>query len=134
MSFKLLPIVQLWGLTGDWVGLVIPCSSGVYYSNQTHGVVCNHPEVEGIYIPLPAQNVNNTIIDMGTLSELDIKNFLKANSLFEVFGPAKRRKGSGEAWVPVKVKQGLSASKKLWTVSLMAFQGRVGWLTYSNSD
>jgi len=37
----------------DVVGLVLPCKSGVYITNQTDGCCCRHPGVEGVFAPLP---------------------------------------------------------------------------------
>ena len=34
------------------LGLIIECASGVLVSNQTGGVQCIHPEVEGVFLPL----------------------------------------------------------------------------------
>jgi len=35
----------------NW-GILIPCKSGVYWEQQTGGVMCHHEEWEGIFIPL----------------------------------------------------------------------------------
>ena len=44
------PVLRLWALQG--IGLIIACPSGVIYSNQTGGYACDHPEMEGVFIPL----------------------------------------------------------------------------------
>ena len=44
------PVVRLWSLYG--IGLIIPCASGVIISNQVGGYACDHPEIEGVFIPL----------------------------------------------------------------------------------
>lgn len=33
-------------------GVLIPCSSGVIWEQQTDGVMCHHVHIEGIFIPL----------------------------------------------------------------------------------
>lgn len=33
-------------------GILIPCQTGVFWEQQTCGVMCNHVQVEGIFIPL----------------------------------------------------------------------------------
>ena len=33
-------------------GLILPCKSGVLFKHQTGGVMCRHPEIEGVFIPL----------------------------------------------------------------------------------
>jgi hypothetical protein len=50
------PLVQLWGARR--FGLIVLTPSGVYYSNQTGGHACYHPTVEGVFIPLGAEDVD----------------------------------------------------------------------------
>lgn len=40
----------------EHLGLVIIMSSGVVYTNQTGGYACLQPSVEGVYVPLSADN------------------------------------------------------------------------------
>jgi hypothetical protein len=49
-SQKMKPIVRLWSLVG--AGLIIPRSTGIIYTNQTDGYACDHPSLEGAFIPL----------------------------------------------------------------------------------
>ena len=63
--------VQLWSLS-NFFGLIIPEKTGIIYSNQTGGVTCNHPEIEGYYIPLmtgwkPESDPLYNFISTGTL-------------------------------------------------------------------
>lgn len=44
------PLVRLWEFKG--VGLILFWPSGVFYSNQTSGYSCDHPEIEGVFAPL----------------------------------------------------------------------------------
>lgn len=44
------PIVRLWSLVG--AGLIVPRSTGIIYTNQTDGHACDHPSLEGAFIPL----------------------------------------------------------------------------------
>jgi len=44
------PIIRLWNLVG--LGLIVAHPSGVIYSNQTGGYACDHPEMEGVFVPL----------------------------------------------------------------------------------
>jgi len=44
------PTIALYMLTG--VGLIIMCPSGVMFTNQTGGYACDHPQEEGVYMPL----------------------------------------------------------------------------------
>lgn len=50
------PIIRLWQSKG--IGLVLLFASGVRYSNQTGGHTCLHPEVEGAYVPLVSEMVD----------------------------------------------------------------------------
>jgi hypothetical protein len=45
-------IIQLWSSHNSHIIIKIP--SGIYYSNQTGGICCHHPEIEGVLIPLPS--------------------------------------------------------------------------------
>ena len=40
-------------------GLILPCKSGVLFKHQTDGVMCRHPEIEGVFIPLDDSLWNN---------------------------------------------------------------------------
>lgn len=51
------PTVLLYGLHS--VGLVIPCSSGVIYQNQTGGYACLQDSVEGIFVPLHSEPIDH---------------------------------------------------------------------------
>ncbi|CAN5720749.1 hypothetical protein BH11VER1_BH11VER1_20970 [soil metagenome] len=44
------PVVKLWSLVGT--GLIVPRDTGVIYTNQTDGTACDHPTLEGAFIPL----------------------------------------------------------------------------------
>jgi len=44
------PRIQLWDTVG--IGLIIEYPSGMFFSNQTGGTSCQHPSIEGIYVPL----------------------------------------------------------------------------------
>ena len=44
------PLVKLWSLVG--AGLIIPRKTGIIYTNQTDGYACDHPQLEGAFVPL----------------------------------------------------------------------------------
>ncbi|WP_316806523.1 DUF6210 family protein [Pedobacter agri] len=44
------PKIELWDTVG--LGLIIEYPSGIFFSNQTGGTSCQHPSIEGIYVPL----------------------------------------------------------------------------------
>ena len=44
------PVISLWPLNG--IGLIIAHPSGVLYMNQVGGYACNHPRMEGAFVPL----------------------------------------------------------------------------------
>jgi len=50
--------VNLWNLPSRAMGVIIPGESGVIFSTRTNGVRCDHPEIEGIYLPLPVNNID----------------------------------------------------------------------------
>ncbi|MFA7275848.1 MAG: DUF6210 family protein [Pseudobdellovibrionaceae bacterium] len=53
--------ITLWQMCG--AALIIPCETGVFYTNQVGGYAVDHPEMEGILIPVTtggtAQNTSN---------------------------------------------------------------------------
>ena len=50
------PLIRLWSSRGP--GVIIPCESGVVYTNQTGGHGCLHPQCEGVYAPLFDESVD----------------------------------------------------------------------------
>jgi hypothetical protein len=54
------PRINLWNAIG--LGLILAYPSGIHYSNQVCGHACLHPTLEGIYVPLA-----NDILENGTL-------------------------------------------------------------------
>src|SRR5262249_24428997 len=51
------PTILLYGLHS--VGLIIPCSSGVIYQNQTGGYSCSQDTVEGVFLPLYCEPISH---------------------------------------------------------------------------
>jgi len=75
------PSIELWQHAG--MGLIIEYPSGVICSNQTGGTACLHPEVEGVFVPLR----NDTLEETHSLISPE-------NELYEYFvGP--KHKGAG---------------------------------------
>jgi hypothetical protein len=114
------PLVLLYEANG--IGLVILYPSGVLYSNQVGGVSCLKPEVEGIYVPLVNEVLNQEkmlndyftgIKWMGGCSgnmdfeDADFIDEVLAKSVFSSFIKVDREKlsESCEAWVYVKLAQ-----------------------------
>ncbi len=54
MSSK--PLIRLYNSQG--VGVIILCPSGVLYSNQAGGLSCLQPEIEGVYVPLACEPID----------------------------------------------------------------------------
>ncbi len=51
------PTILLWDL--DYAGLLIPCSSGIIYQNQTGGNTCLQDSLEGVFVPLASEPMNH---------------------------------------------------------------------------
>lgn len=130
--------IELDEMTG--LGLIIACPSGVLYTNQVGGYACRHPELEGVFVPLPGSacerlNVHFTgpkwsghcydgiddttanFID-AILAELDLGTSLCVDR--EKFAD------SCEAWIWVT----LSRNSLLW----LGLDEGTGVLTWENSD
>ncbi len=124
----------------EGLGLIIACLSGVNYTNQVAGYACLHPELEGVYIPLPASGVGKLesyftgpkwngrcyeAIDEETadfvdaiLAELGLGSCLRVDR--------DRFAESWEAWIRVKV--GMNS------VHWLGLNQGDGVLTWENSD
>jgi len=134
--------VHLWNLIG--AALIVPCKSGVIYTNQTNGTACNHPECEGIIIP-----INNARTEAGSASALEIQlcalfdgtwdclDELKADAIDSVLKNFEVTQGilvnraqvkvSTESWVHVNA---LEHSNSCYS----GFGNIQGILTWMNSD
>lgn len=71
--------VQLWNLCG--AALIVPCKSGVIYTNQANGVLCAQPECEGILIPLAEQRL---VEGAGSLLEQQLCSLFSGSSWDEL--------------------------------------------------
>jgi hypothetical protein len=117
---------------------ILPCASGIFYSNQAGGMLCEQPSIEGVGVPL------ETLIDETSLmnfwSEDGLNSYYERTQAFfqdpfvkRDFKPMPETQTLaisewGEAWVPVMVRP------KPRTVALRELADRVGILTYQNSD
>ena len=138
------PVIELWNSSG--LGLIILYPSGVYYSNQTGGYACLHPSVEGVYVPLENEVIDQEkmlhdyfvgpkwlgacmrAIDEETANKIDeILALADESKLFKV--DHSRFSDSHEAWIYVDVLE--SADE---TSTLKGFGICKGILTWNNSD
>jgi hypothetical protein len=139
-------LIRLWN--GGGIGIIIPCKSGVCYSNQTGGHACFHPEVEGVYVPLVDETINQEArleefftgpklqgwccdaIDAETAdfvdSVLDSSPFSRG-----VKTDRKRLEASHEAWVHVTLP---STAQDPGISEIVGFEGAEAILTWANSD
>ena len=123
------PYVELWDNNG--CGIIFEAPTGVIYTNQTGGGICNHPEAEGFYVPCPdlldrhwsalhALLCGYVWDDKPILSEEAI-HYLERNIFpYEVMVDRGRLLRAEEAWIPVFL---TSQSPNLR-----------GWFTYVNCD
>lgn len=56
-------------------GILIPCSSGVIWEQQTNGVMCSHVQIEGIFIPLQKPHDYNKQGEPDLLLQLQKANY-----------------------------------------------------------
>jgi hypothetical protein len=130
--------IELDEMTG--LGLVIACKSRVTYTNQVGGYACRHPELEGVFVPLPgngAEKLNEYFIgpkwngrcydsiDEETASFIDsVLRELDLGSSLCV--DREKLEESCEAWIWVKI----SMNSLLW----LGLNEGEGILTWENSD
>lgn len=134
-----MPVVDLGTLEGGhFLGLIVPCSSGVEWTNQVGGVSCQHPKVEGIYIPLPVhwEPYPDPLLDWyGNYKPYRVEEFLEAApellKRFAVLESYPDNECFGEAWVPVTIQV---SPEDAYGPLLTPFFGRAGIITYTNSD
>jgi hypothetical protein len=101
------------------VGLIIRQASGVLYTNQSGGLLCLHPEMEGVFYPLPVKPGRSEVYaltqhfkQVGPLGEDDAKALdaiLRRNGHTYLQVNRARLSGSHEAWVHVNISKGIEA-------------------------
>ena len=135
-----------WCWRRGMIGLIIPAKTGVFFSNQTGGVMCNHPEIEGVFVPLEGEVWDEK---KGERIRLEEKRFWHGNSeelryeeVIKVFGlPLKPFPLQlEEAWVLCKVTN-LRQNSDDWKwlcgqpISFWkSLKGKQVLLTFQNSD
>lgn len=136
MSERILKKVELWMFDHEsFFGMIVPCHTGIIWTNQCGGTSCTHPEQEGIFVPLPGF----WIPDLEDLTDLwstashteQISVWLNASEeLSQAFEALDHNPlaALGEAWVPVRV-----VNKGNETI-LAPFVNDIVILTYANSD
>lgn len=119
----------------NFLALLVAAPSGILYTNQCGGIACTHPYLEGALVPLNREDKNShdplenwwCSTPVSVAAE-KIAKWLAAWDLDELFEPNAEFGGFwGEAWVPVRVKQNENPI-------FAGLSGRVGILTYTNSD
>jgi len=140
-------LVHLWEFESDFLGFIYPCKSGIVWSNQVGGISCGHPEIEGVYVPLPSPKFkDDPLVDYYMSrhsSEYNYKGlitqFLDVYHLSEWFSPLSDwndvpgiQQLVAEAWIPVRVKPIVQYSN--FATVLRPFTGEAVILTYPNSD
>ncbi len=131
--------ISLWEIE-NLFGMVVRVPTGLHWSNQTGGVLCSHPVVEGIFVPLPQYwFAENSIEDeMGPMKgDGDVKAYnRRVAEIFLNANPELQKRfefdenfeeGAMEAWVPLKV---LTPDDEI----LKSFHGLPAVITYENSD
>jgi hypothetical protein len=129
------------------LGLVIPYTTGVIYQTQACGVCCMQPELEGVFVPLDAQQANEALyawfigpkyVGGGAMLGLDAEDADHIDGLLRALRPAgiavtvdrAQLRDSFEAWVHVVIHD---------EDSMSLFSGfgpypRPAVLTWMNSD
>ena len=131
------PVIDLcWG---DHFGLILPWASGVLFTNQTAGHACEHPKMEGVFVPLDdgegrptrtalARHFQGSWISLTGEDADIIDRALRAGNLEFVCVDRSQLAFSKEAWVRVKLD--LAAASDL----VSNFSSPDAILTWENSD
>lgn len=144
--------IQLWSVSDDFLGMIVPMPTGITWSNQTGGVSCSHPSIEGLFVPLEnyrtPSRAQDPFYDRWGQKPEDalplIRRLLEASKyLQEIFESPTLEElqqmreltlGAQEAWIPLKVKTGPRGIRSPIPPHVQPFMGRVVILTYPNSD
>jgi hypothetical protein len=139
------PILTATCSGNEW-GLVISYPTTVFVTNQVGGYACDHPEVEGFYVPLGTNDlVQNVLLPyfygpgkyqgwcIEGIDEADA-DWLDREILPHLWGVAalvdrSRLDHGEEAWIPVVVNSAIQYGP----LEGFVFPLR-GWLTWENSD
>lgn len=131
------PLVDL--LDFDGLGLIISFPSGVIYTNQVGGYACLHPEVEGVFVPLPVGH-KKILFALQThfsgnwhhLEEKDadvIDKLLRSDDFGYIKVDRNRLSDSFESWIYVEIDE----IKETFPL-IGGFEKPSGILTWANSD
>jgi hypothetical protein len=123
-------------------GLIIRHSSGVIYTNQAAGYACLHPEMEGVFCPLPIRPGKTELhllhrhfkgqVNSITAEDADVVDaILRRNGHAYLKVDRARLNNSYEAWVYVTISGELDS---LFKAVLSGFGECEGILTWPNSD
>lgn len=124
--------VELWNV--DSPGVIVEIPTGVRWSNQTGGTACNHPEVEGVFVPMASvqPDPDPFIDEWGRPYDRDaVAAWLLAADLDDVFEPREEADEMAEAWIPVRVRAFIPDGR---AIQLQTFWGKNAIITYPNSD
>ena len=134
------PSIDLIGFEG--LGLIIEWPSGVNYTTQSAGYGCEHPQIEGVMVPL-FDGVGRPVLHSlrqhfrGDWHAIDekaaaiIDGILKRYDLGFIRADRSRLSDSRESWIFVTVDE--DSSPKLLP-RIEGFGSRSGVLTWPNSD
>jgi hypothetical protein len=125
------------------LGLIIPFPSGVIYQNQADGLLCTHPQVEGVFVPL---SVKSGVVELWALQQHFRGATVINQDSAEVVDSILRRYGhvylkvnstrlaeSFEAWFHVVVDEAQRPELPL-ALPISGFGKCEGILTWPNSD
>lgn len=133
--------IELWGMGDPFLGVIVPAPTGIVWTNQTGGMCCAHPELEGFLVPLAGEGprepdpFENVFPGMNPYDPVQVQQWLEFNGLEPLFEPLRATDEApdhAEAWIWVRIR---CAPEHLFrSVALQNLCGRVAVLTYNNSD
>lgn len=124
------------------IGLIVKAKTGFTYANQTDGVCCNHPEQEGVYVPLtntrhPYVKLNEAFREE-LIEKADLKIAKKFDAKFKELDlpfmvDLKMINECEEAWIHVIITEEANESKHEYR-PFYGLAGEEAILIYPNSD
>jgi len=121
--------------------IIVPMKTGVIVTNQTSGLACHHPIVEGFIIPIENLALSRELVDYfehagwGNLSSEEIEFLEQVLRRYpetkNIFINKEMLADSEEAWVHVIMKDD---DKNVWFPDYAGFDNHKAILTWENSD
>ena len=111
-------------------GVVVPMKTGVFWEQQTNGVLCDHVYIEGIYLPLD-EPVERGVNLLEELQEANYEyNIKKAQKIWEQI-KKYMKEFRGIEWKEVEAPEGMPPNQEgLQWIKITKWRSVIPWWSY----